>query len=148
MQDKIIVKEIKSIETRPLRQSVLRTNWTLEQLFYEGDDDIDTYHAGAFDKEKIIGIASVYRKAKKGENNNNSWQLRGMAVDPEYRGKGIGKLTLENCINYIKSKNGKILWCNARLVAVDFYKSFGFAIKSDLFEIDDIGPHYIMDKLL
>jgi len=39
-----------------------------------------------------------------------------------------------------------MVWCNARLVAVEFYKSIGFKIIGDLFDIQGIGPHYYMYK--
>ena len=39
-----------------------------------------------------------------------------------------------------------MVWCNARLVAVDFYRSIGFKISGNLFDIEGIGPHYYMYK--
>ena len=39
-----------------------------------------------------------------------------------------------------------MLWCNARLVAVEFYKYNGFKIIGNLFDIAGIGPHYYMYK--
>ncbi len=145
---KVTIKQITSLETRPLRKELLRPNWSLEDLFYNGDDDTNTYHVGAFIDEKLVSIASVYNIAKPDSKDEFSWQLRGMAVLQNMQGQGIGKLTLDNCIEYIKAKNGKLLWCNARIKAVEFYKSFGFIITSKEFEIDDIGIHYIMEKIL
>ena len=46
----------------------------------------------------------------------------------------------------IKKKKGTLLWCNARIIAVEFYKKIGFQIKGEEFDIPDIGKHYFMYK--
>ena len=48
----------------------------------------------------------------------------------------------------LKKRNCDMVWCNARLAAVPFYKSVGFKIIGDLFNIAGIGPHYYMYKEL
>lgn len=144
----IIIKRISADETRGLRKKLLRPTQPNEKLFYYGDEFDDTYHAGAYDDNLLVGIASVCRENKPNDNTPKSWRLRGMAVENEYRRNNIGSKLLEACIEHIKKENGKHLWFNARLVAVEFYKTFGFEITSDIFEIEDIGPHYNMEKLI
>ena len=46
----------------------------------------------------------------------------------------------------LKEKESDLLWCNARLIAVDFYESLGFKIIGEIFDIEGIGPHYYMYK--
>ena len=41
-----------------------------------------------------------------------------------------------------------LLWCKARLVAIDFYESLGFIKIGPIYEIEGIGPHYTMYKYL
>jgi len=48
----------------------------------------------------------------------------------------------------IKEKKGDLLWCNARLVAIEFYKKVGLKTIGNQFNISDIGPHYVMYKKL
>ena len=43
-------------------------------------------------------------------------------------------------------KKGTLLWCNARIIAIEFYKKIGFQIKGEEFDIADIGKHYFMYK--
>ncbi|RYX99043.1 GNAT family N-acetyltransferase, partial [bacterium] len=117
----------------------------LDRLVYTGDYYPEAYHAGAFSEGKIIGIATIYRKAKDGENRTDSWQLRGMAVADGFKGKNIGKRLLDSCFEHIKSYGDYHLWCNARVSAQKFYEKMGFKITSEIFEIPDIGPHYIME---
>lgn len=141
----IEIKRISADETRPLREKILRPGQPLDKLIYSGDYNQEAYHVGAFSDNHLIGIASVYLKAKDDEDRIDSWQLRGMAIDHNLRGQNVGKKLLESCMEYIKSQNNYHLWCNARLVAVGFYEKMGFKISSDEFEIPDIGPHYIME---
>lgn len=48
----------------------------------------------------------------------------------------------------LKKKDIKILWCNAREVAANFYNKNGFKITSKPFNIETIGKHFIMYKRL
>ena len=48
----------------------------------------------------------------------------------------------------LKHKNCDIIWCNARLIALDFYKSLGFKINGKECNIKDIGSHFLMWKSL
>jgi ribosomal protein S18 acetylase RimI-like enzyme len=140
------IKEIRADQTRPLRQIVLRPNQKAEDLVYPGDDSIDCYHAGVFIDEQLVSIATVYPEAKKDEPSENAWRLRGMATLPEFQGKGLGQLLLENCMEHIRSKGGKTLWCNARIKALEFYRRLGFRTIGDTFDIPDIGLHYVMER--
>jgi hypothetical protein len=38
------------------------------------------------------------------------------------------------------------VWCNARTPAVGLYERAGFAIESGEFEIEGIGPHFVMAR--
>lgn len=148
MIEKIVIKRITAEELRPLRKKLLRPTLEYSQLFYYGDEEKNTFHAGAFDNGLLVGIASICHENKPNDNTPDSWRLRGMAVEHEYRRKKIGHHILSSCIDHVKNQGGKHIWFNARLVAVDFYKTFGFQITSELFEIEDIGPHYNMERFL
>ena len=74
----------------------------------------------------------------------NTYQLRGMAVEVEQQRKGVGQLLLQSACKLLKDADTSVLWCNAREVAVDFYKKQGFVVISAKFEIPNIGAHYVM----
>ena len=61
-------------------------------------------------------------------------------VDP------IARDLMHEAFKELKKRSCDLLWCNARLVAVDFYKSLRFRIYGDIFYIEGIGPHYYMYK--
>ena len=67
-----------------------------------------------------------------------------MATHPKFRRKSAATKLMEESFVLLKEKKCDILWCNARLVAVEFYKSLGFKIIGEIFDIPSIGPHYKM----
>jgi predicted GNAT family N-acyltransferase len=140
----IQIKEISTEETFPIRLEVLRKNIPLPFEF-NGDFDLDTIHLGAFKNDKLIAVSS-YMKANYKDFEGNQYQLRGMATLAEYQGFGAGKLMLQKAVQILKEKNSNLLWCNARIVAVDFYKKQGFQTFGEKFEISYVGEHYVMFK--
>jgi ribosomal protein S18 acetylase RimI-like enzyme len=93
---------------------------------FEGDDDVDTLHVGAFRGEELVGIASVMRESLPGEDDADTWRVRGMATLPEARGQGYGGALLERCLTHVTDHGGHTVWCNARVDAAGFYRRYGF----------------------
>ncbi len=147
---------ISALETRPLRQAVLRPHQALEELAFPGDDAPDTAHLGLYLEGKLIGIVSLYREAMPGcEDFSVAWRLRGMAVEPTYRNRGYGAILLQACYAQIQqhaltqASNGPVLfWCTARITARDFYERHGFQIRGEAFPLPDIGMHYYMFRMI
>ncbi|KAA3601506.1 MAG: GNAT family N-acetyltransferase [Calditrichaeota bacterium] len=142
---KIEIRKINPEETFVLRQKILRPNQTLNDCQYSGDLEKSSSHFGAFANNKQIGIASIYNQNEKGEIEEGIWRIRGMAVLEEFRGSEIGAKLLQSCIKYAKSQNAKNVWCNGRSTVVGFYSKFGFSPKGEEFEIEGIGPHFVME---
>lgn len=143
------VKAIPARATWELRQRVLRPHQKIDEMQYAGDNDASTAHFGVYASEAIVAIASVYRVPPKGhEDDGRSWQLRGMATAQWVRGTGRGAAVLRECIRHCATCGGGLMWCNARLNAVGFYESYGFAIVSEPFDIGGIGPHVVMMRRL
>ena len=142
----IHIKEISTQETFPIRLEVLRKNIPLPYEF-NGDYDSETFHLGAFKDEELIAVSS-YMEASNSNFEGNQYQLRGMATLTEYQGFGAGKLMLQKAFLILKEKNINVLWCNARIAAVDFYKKQGFQTFGEKFEISYVGEHYVMFKEL
>ena len=128
---------------RSLRSIVLRPGLPLETCIYPNDEQAS--HFGAFiGKNKLVGIISYYNIPHREFNNIYSWQIRGMATLEKYRRIGIGKKLVKVGNDFVKLKKAKVVWCNARKVAVDFYKECNFKIISKEFDIPGIGPHFEM----
>jgi GNAT superfamily N-acetyltransferase len=143
-----VIRPITPRQVRELRHAVLRPFDPPEKLVYAGDDAADTLHAGAFHGEAFVGIASVCREPMPDSSDPGQWRLRGMATVPAVRGRGFGRLLLEQCFDHIRRHGGTLLWCNARVVALGFYEHLGFIAQGEEFEIVPIGPHYVMTRTL
>lgn len=143
-----VVRPITPVQVRLLRHAVLRSFEPPERIIYHGDDAPDTLHAGAFQGDELVGIASVCREGMPAGREPGGWRLRGMATLPAVRGAGHGRELLEACFAHIRAQGGTLLWCNARVVALGFYEHLGFVAEGEVFEIPPIGPHYVMTRQL
>ena len=124
-----------------LRFRVLRKNQPRESAHYPGIDvDKRTKFLGAFIKEKLVGCATLQVDPK----NGCKYRIRGMAVEPDYRNRGIGTKIVEK-LKVVAKKEDTGIWCNARIRAITMYERCGFKKVSDVFEIKPIGLHYDME---
>jgi GNAT superfamily N-acetyltransferase len=142
MPPKPEVHPIAAAQTLPLRSAVLRPGRPLESAIFVGDEIPETYHFGAFLHGEIVGVVSLFASPPPFPcQNEELWQLRGMAVEPSLQKKGIGKELVRACIAFAEDR---LLWCNARSSAVSFYVGNGFETRGEEFDIPDVGPHFVM----
>jgi len=143
------IRRIPAAETRGLRHTVLRPNQPPQLAIYPGDDDADTLHLGLYIQGRLGGVASLYREPPPDAlRTTTAWRLRGMAVDTSLRGQGHGAALLRACLEHAVQQGGTLVWCNARTTASGFYRSLGFSLKGDTFELPGIGPHHCMQRTL
>lgn len=71
-----------------------------------------------------------------------------MAVLKTFQGKSLGKIILKHGETLLIEKNTTTIWCNAREIAVNFYRKCGYQTIGESFNIKDIGKHYTMYKNL
>ena len=142
----IVIKEIKAEDTYPIRKSILRKGMTLSYEM-KGDQESETLHLGLFESGQLFCIGSFMKSSYK-LFNGVQYQLRGMAAVKSAQGKGFGKLLLEEAEKTLKNQGVEILWCNARTVALGFYKKLGYQTVGDVFQVEQVGPHFLMFKKL
>ena len=142
------IRRLKPEETHGLRHQVLRPNQPPEACIYPGDDDQTTFHLGAYRQGELICIASFYLEPHPSVRAQMAYRLRGMATAPDYRGQGIASEVSSFAINELRLSGCDKLWCNARTSAVPLYDRAGFTKIGDEFEIDPIGPHFLMVRLI
>lgn len=131
--------------TQALRRRVLRAGQP------EGDgpapgDAPDAIHVAAFDGAEVIGAAALLpRPFPPRPGLANVLQLRGMAVLPERRRRGVGALILAGVLGIARSRGDDLLWCNARSSALDFYEQLGLIVEGEEFTSPETGlPHRLM----
>jgi ribosomal protein S18 acetylase RimI-like enzyme len=136
-----MVKYITPMQTLPLRSKVLRNGLELEKCIFPTDDIEDGFHLGFFTGEEITSIATFFWE------DYPEHAVGGVRL-PDHAGKGQGAAIIKFASNELSSQNASYIWCNARKIAIGFYKKLGFEIISDEFDIPGIGPHFNMIKLL
>ena len=141
------IRAISAIETYPIRKEELRKNISLSHKM-AGDEDSDTLHLGIFAEGELAGIVSLMKASNPSFKQRPQYQIRGMATSGFHQGKGFGKKLLKEAENRLIGLGVKLAWCNARLVALEFYKKMGYEIQGPVFELPEIGPHYKMFKKL
>jgi len=138
------IKQVPSKDTFAVRLPVLRPGKPVESCIFEGDDLPSTVHFGVFDDQNLAGIVSVFEVTTPLLTQQRQFQLRGMAVLDAYQKKGLGEKLVKAAEEYITTQDGKVIWFNAREIAVGFYNKMGYEIIGDPFTIGDIGIHYVM----
>ena len=145
-QLKAEIKKVFAEEVRPLRHSELRKGQDFSTTSYLEDYEADTFHMVCIVDEKIVTCASYYPEKSIKIKSKRAYRLRGMATESNFQRKGYASNLMAESFKELKKEDCDMVWCNARLVAVDFYRSVGFKITGDLFDIEGIGPHYYMYK--
>ncbi len=125
---------------RPLRHSVLRQGAPIAESVYPVDDHPLTKHLAALDEGAVVGTATFFPEPHEGRA---AWRLRGMAVAGARRGQGIGASLLKEVIDDVGSSGDDLIWCNARTVALPFYRRQGFRTVGDEFLAASGIPHYV-----
>ena len=123
-----------------LRYTILRKPW--DQPKETATDGMEESSINAFieDKGKVIACGRIQ------DNGGAVGQIRYMAVDANYRGKGLGKLIVAKLEEEAKHIHLQIIELQARENAVEFYKSQGYVVKDTSFKLWDIIQHYLMTK--
>lgn len=142
------IRQIKAQDTHPVRHAVLRPNQPISACHYPDDDMPQAGHLGAFVDDALVGIISLYPQTHPQINASDAWRIRGMATLPRVRGLGCGMALLQAAEAYVMQQQGAVMWANARLVAMGFYERAGYQKLGELFEIPNIGPHYVIQKVL
>jgi len=118
------IEQIRPELTWHLRQKVLYPAQKLYEM--EMDEDLNGVHFGAFTDNKLVAVVSLFPKG-------DDFQFRKFAVEPGYRGKGIGNMLLAFVTEFAKTEGGRRLWCNARSTATGFYDRNGFSHTGEFF---------------
>ena len=141
----INIRKIEAEDTVPLRHAVLRPHQERSAAQYPLDAHEDTFHVGAFAADRIIGVASIFHESSDGRLAAGHWRVRGMAVDPQFRARGVGRRLLEPCVAHARAHQGSLIWCNARTTAASFYERCDFVQDGPDFDLPPLGPHRIMN---
>jgi len=142
------IKIISAEKTHAVRHPMLRQGRPIGDCVFEGDHDPSTIHLGAFIDNKLVGVLSAYQKSATVFDAKKSYQIRGVAVLTSTHRKGIGRALMTHIEKLLRQGKIDLIWLNARITALDFYTALAYQQKGDAFEIEGIGTHYCLYKIL
>ena len=123
-----------------LRYEVLRAPWNQPRGSERNEVDASAEHFAFFENEQIIGVGRL------DFTENLGSQIRFMAVDDRYQGKGIGRLLMEHMEETARNKGCKETILHAREIALPFYEKLGYrSIEKSHLLFGEI-QHYLMNK--
>lgn len=134
--DVVEIKEIKASETWPLRHKVMWPSKPLDFIVLPNDEV--GIHYGLYVKDILVSVISLFVNGKEG-------QFRKFATDDYFQGRGYGSKLLSHVIGEAKKRNLRLLKCNARITALEFYGRFGMKVSSDI--VIKNGKEYVMMEL-
>ena len=142
------IQKITSTETYPVRHIVLRAGKPIESCQFNGDELGSTLHFGYYLNNQIIGVISLFEIDNSHFIAQKSFQIRGMAVLPTFQKQGVGEALVKEAEKFCTTQKADLIWFNARTTAVGFYQKMRYEIVGAEFEINEVGPHFLMFKKL
>ena len=110
----------------------------------EKDHSENTVHIGYFDDDKLIGVARLI------DLDKDVIHIGRVAIDKDYRGKGIGRELIVGCETTAKNilKREVIIELGAQIQAEKFYESLGYNRVNDKIYLDAGIEHVDMRKVI
>lgn len=138
----IQIKEILAKQTYELRHPLLRKGQPYDSCQLENDNHLQSIHLGAYSSSQLVGILSAMPNCCPDYNYQIAFQLRAMAVHPEFQRRKIASQLIQNIVRRLK-EDSKVenIWLNARVNANALYLKNGFQAIGTPFEIKPIGVH-------
>ncbi|MFP3248159.1 MAG: GNAT family N-acetyltransferase [Paraburkholderia sp.] len=132
------VRSVPAERVYPLRTAIL-LDGNPQSCRFHGDDEASTLHLAVYLNERIVAVSTVCREARRGVTSDTQWRLRGVAVESELRGQGLGRLLVKMCIDHAQKQGGQLIWCMARESARAFYESLEFVASAPPFTLASHG---------
>lgn len=123
---------------------VKEQNVPLELEIDEKDSDINTIHIGYFENDKLVGVARLIDMDKK------IIHIGRVAIDKNYRGRGLGREIILGCENIAKNILNKnfTIELSAQIQAENFYKTLGYERVNNNIYLDAGIEHIDMKKTI
>ena len=108
------------------------------------DHSDNTVHIGYFHEDNLIGVARLI------DMDKDVIHIGRVAIDREYRGRGIGHELIIGCENIAKQilKKEIIIELSAQIQAEKFYESLGYNRVNDKIYLDAGIEHVDMRKVI
>ena len=109
-----------------LRWRILRRPWKKPRGSEKDDHEDRAIHVTALDQEgRLIGVGRLHR------NCATEYQIRYMAIEPDWRGRGVGRAILGRLEALARKEGARSMVLNAREGATKFYERMGYKIRGE-----------------
>jgi ribosomal protein S18 acetylase RimI-like enzyme len=129
-----MVEIVAALETYELRHRVLNRGPTPADAAAKDDGDPDSAHFAIKIDGAVVATGTVRRRDSPRGGVGSHWQIRGMAVEPELRGRGLGTAVLTAITDHVAARGGDLVWCYVRIAAKTLYERHGFVAEGDAFD--------------
>lgn len=99
-----MVTSVGAEETYDLRHRVLGRGATAADVAAADDDDPDSGHFVIKVDGAVVATGTVRRRGSPRAGDGSHWQVRGMAVEPPFRGRGLGSSVLRAILDMSSSE--------------------------------------------
>ena len=125
-----------------LRWRILRAPWNQPKGSEQDELEGQSIHVMVVENDEVIGIGRAHF------NSDEVAQLRYMAVNEDWQGKGIGKFILDELEKRVIKKGVKRIILHARDNAVKFYEKHGYNVVKESHTLFGVITHFLMEKLI
>ena len=149
IRDAVALPMSESVEFRiygslPDEAITIRTEVFVEEQGFEvefDDTDCISVHIVGFIDGYPVSVCRIYA------SEGGSYWIGRIAVRREYRGRSLGRLTVERAEAEIKRMGGRESVLSAQVRASGFYASMGYIAEGEEY-MDEFCPHILMRKHL
>jgi len=125
-----------------LRWRVLREPWDQPRESEKDEHETGAVHLMAWVEGTLAGVGRLHF------NSPTEAQIRYMAVEENYRNRGVGAEILRELENRARQKGARAIVLNARDRAVHFYQKNGYRIQGKAQILFGSVDHWAMHKEL
>ncbi len=143
-----LARRLQPEDIQQLRNEVLWPHKTFENCILETDRLSTTFHFGVQIDDLTVATVTFQEESSSKLPQEKQYRLRAMAVREGYRGQGFGDAIVEEGVKYLSSLGIQVVWCDARVAALNFYRRLQFEEFEEEYEIPIIGRHRFMWKVL
>ena len=135
-------------EIQQLRNEVLWPHKTFENCILETDRLSTTFQFGIQEDGLTVATVTLQQEKTVTLQQEKQYRLRAMAVREGYRGQGFGEAIVESGLSHLRELGVEVVWCDARVAALNFYRRLQFEELEEEYDIPIIGLHRFMWKVL
>lgn len=138
--------EVSAETTYELRRRVLRGGRRDADVRFAGDDAAGSLHLAVVDDTgRPLAVATASPQPCERRAGRTAWKVRGMAVEPERRGEGLGGRLLEELEARAAAAGIEVLWADGRDSALNFYRRRGWVVEGEGYLTPATGlPHHLI----